>query len=173
MTIATAPVAPPPRAAEPPDGETRRGLRDMRATLLMVSALLLASLVAVAIAYAVKDSAGPAGDIQATTVNFKVVIPIRLATGTHTIGLTNNGSVDHEVVLFKTDLPANNLPLKADGDVNEESPLLMSVGDSGEPLKAGGTESFKTADLSPGHYVAVCNLPGHYRLGMKLDVTVH
>jgi uncharacterized cupredoxin-like copper-binding protein len=144
----------------------------MRATLFTVSALLLASLVAVAIAYAVKRSTGPAGDIQATTVNFKVGMPTRLATGTHTIGLTNSGSVDHEVVLFKTDLPANNLPLKADGDVNEESPLLASVGDSGEPLKAGGTESFKTADLSPGHYVAVCNLPGHYRLGMKLDVTV-
>jgi uncharacterized cupredoxin-like copper-binding protein len=50
--------------------------------------------------------------------------------------------------------------------------LLTNVADSGEPLKAGGTESFKTAQLSPGHYVAVCNLPGHYRLGMKLDVTV-
>jgi uncharacterized cupredoxin-like copper-binding protein len=144
----------------------------MRGMLLTVGALLLASLVAVAIAYATKGSSAPAGDIQATTVNFKILMPRTLSTGTHTIGLTNNGSVDHEVVLFKTDLPANRLPLQANGDVNEDSPLLTNVADSGEPLKAGGTESFKTAQLSPGHYVAVCNLPGHYRLGMKLDVTV-
>ncbi len=172
MTVATAPVMPTPPAAEPPGGNRRHGLREMRGTLFTVGALLLASLVAVAIAYAVKGSSDPAGDIQASTVNFKVLMPTRLTAGTHKIGLTNKGSVNHEVVLFKTDLPANNLPLKADGDVNEDSPLLTNVADSGEPLKAGGTESFKTAALSPGHYVAVCNLPGHYHLGMKLDVTV-
>ncbi len=144
----------------------------MRGTLLTVGALLLASIVAVAIAYAVKGSSGPVGDVQATTVDFKVMMPTTLATGTHTIGLTNNGTVGHEVVLFKTDLAANSLPLKADGDVNEESRLLASVGDSGAPLKAGATESFKTANLTPGHYVAVCNLPGHYHLGMRLDITV-
>jgi uncharacterized cupredoxin-like copper-binding protein len=32
--------------------------------------------------------------------------------------------------------------------------------------------SFTTSSLVPGHYVAVCNLPRHYRLGMKLNVTV-
>jgi hypothetical protein len=26
--------------------------------------------------------------------------------------------------------------------------------------------------LTPGHYVAVCNLTNHYKLGMYLDVTV-
>jgi uncharacterized cupredoxin-like copper-binding protein len=144
----------------------------MRGMLLTVGGLLLASVVAVVIAYAVKGSSGPAGDVQATTVDYKVVMPTTLTTGKHTIGLTNNGTVSHEVVMFRTDLPAKNLPLKADGDVDEESPLLTSVADSGEPLKAGGTQSFTTADLSPGHYVAVCNLPGHYQLGMKLDITV-
>jgi uncharacterized cupredoxin-like copper-binding protein len=100
-------------------------------------------------------------------------MPATLTARTHIIRLTNSGSVNHELVLFKTNLPANAMPLKADGDVNEESPLLTNVADSGEPLKAGGTESFKTQPLGPGHHVAVCNLPGHYRLGMKLDVTVH
>ena len=175
MTVTTAP--PPPSPSSPSSGgpsqhPTRRGLRDMRAMLLTVGGLLLASAVAVGIAYAVKGSSGPAGDVQASTVDFKVVMPTTLTTGKHLIGLTNNGTVDHEVVMFKTDLPANDLPLRADGDVNEESPLLTSVADSGEPLKAGATQSFATADLSPGHYVAVCNLPGHYRLGMKLNITV-
>jgi uncharacterized cupredoxin-like copper-binding protein len=29
-----------------------------------------------------------------------------------------------------------------------------------------------TVSMTPGHYVAVCNLPAHYRLGMKLDLNV-
>jgi len=65
-------------------------------------------------------------------------------------------------VLFKTDLAAKDLPLIADGDVNEKSRQLTSVADSGDALKAGATESFKTESLSPGHY----------GLGMKLNITV-
>src|SRR5262249_57884903 len=95
-----------------------------------------------------------------------------LTTGKHTIGYTNNGTVVHEIVIFKTALPANRLPLSADGDVNEDSPLLQNVADSGDALKPGGAKSFATKSLVPGHYVAVCNLPGHYHLGMKLNVTV-
>jgi uncharacterized cupredoxin-like copper-binding protein len=141
--------------------------------LVTVAVLLVGSTVAVAIAYAVKGSSGPEGDVQASTVEYKVLMPTTLTTGKHTIGYTNNGTIPHEIVIFKTDLPANRLPLRADGDVNEESPLLTSVADSGNPLKAGGTKSFTTSPLTPGHYVAVCNLPGHYHLGMKLNVTVH
>lgn len=143
----------------------------MRSTLIVVGALLAASVVAVGIAYAVRSS-GPSGDIQASTVEYKIHMPTTLGTGKHEIGLTNDGTIDHELVLFKTDLPANDLPVGPDGDIDEEAPQLTNVGDSGEPLKAGGTESFKTSALSPGHYVAVCNLPGHYKLGMKLNVTV-
>ena len=29
-----------------------------------------------------------------------------------------------------------------------------------------------TVDLEPGHYVLFCNLPGHYRLGMRSDFEV-
>ena len=140
--------------------------------LFTVAALLVASMVAVVIAYAVKGSSGPAGDVQASTVDFKVLMPTTLDTGKHTIGYTNNGAVPHEIVIFKTALSANHLPLSGDGDVNEESPLLTNVADSGNALKAGGTKSFTTSSLVPGHYVAVCNLPGHYRLGMRLNVTV-
>jgi uncharacterized cupredoxin-like copper-binding protein len=162
-----------PSPLESHRSRNRRGWRDMRSTLLAAGALLLASIIAIAVAYAARGSSAPAGDIQATTVNFKIEMPTTLTAGKHTIGLTNGGTVGHEIVLFKTDLAANALPLKADGDANEESPQLTSVADSGNALKPGATESFKTANLSPGHYVAVCNLPGHYGLGMKLNITVH
>ncbi|MFI5045986.1 MAG: hypothetical protein ACHQIG_02895 [Acidimicrobiia bacterium] len=144
----------------------------MRPTLLVVGGLLVVAVGAVAIALIVNSEPGPSGDIQATTTDFKITMPTVLKSGKHTIGLTNSGKVLHELVMFKTDLPADKLPTNAAGDVDEESPSLSNVADSGEPLKAGSTRSFKTEALDPGHYVAVCNLPGHYRLGMELNVTV-
>jgi uncharacterized cupredoxin-like copper-binding protein len=140
--------------------------------LVTVGTLLALSAVAVVIAYAVRSSPGPTGDVQAKTVDFKILMPATLSAGKHTVGLTNNGKAAHEVVMFKTALPANRLPLAASGDVNEDSPLLAKVADSGDALAPGATKSFTTDSLSPGHYVAVCNLPGHYQLGMRLDVTV-
>jgi uncharacterized cupredoxin-like copper-binding protein len=140
--------------------------------LVAVGAVLAASVVAVVIAYAVRGSSRPAGDVQASTVDYKVLMPSTLKTGKHTIGFTNNGKVGHEIVIFRTALPASRLPLEANGDVDEESKLLVNVADSGDSLHPGGTKSFTTSSLTPGHYVAVCNLPGHYRLGMHLDVTV-
>jgi uncharacterized cupredoxin-like copper-binding protein len=150
----------------------RPGWRDLRPMLLLVGGFLVVAAAAVGIAYAVKSPDGPAGDIQATTVEFKITIPTALKPGKHTIGLTNDGTIGHELVLFETDLPANGLPTDANGEVEEESPLLTNVGDSGAALRAGGTKSFTTTSLAPGHYVALCNLPGHYQAGMRVNVTV-
>jgi uncharacterized cupredoxin-like copper-binding protein len=45
----------------------------------------------------------------------------------------------------------------------------LAIGDlSTGPLGAALT----TDKLAPGHYVAVCNLPGHYHNGMRVDFTV-
>ncbi len=108
--------------------------RDLRPMLLIVGGLLMASAVAIGIAYVVKSPDKPAGDIQATVVEYKITMPTVLKPGKHTIGLTNDGTMGHELVLFKTDLPANQLPTDAKGEVDEESPLLKNVGDSGASL---------------------------------------
>lgn len=140
--------------------------------LVVVGAALVVCGIAIAIAYGTEGSSGPAGDVQVKTVEFRLVMPTTIGAGRHTIGVTNSGKVAHEFVLFQTTLPADRLPVGADGDVNEDSPALTSVADSGASLAPGGTTTVKTTSLAPGHYVAVCNLPGHYRLGMRLDVTV-
>jgi uncharacterized cupredoxin-like copper-binding protein len=85
--------------------------------------------------------------------------------------VANNGPSPHEFVLFKTDRPANNMPLGTDGDIDEASPQLQDVLDSGSDI-APGKERDLIGTLPAGHYVAVCNLPGHYRLGMRIDVNV-
>ena len=37
---------------------------------------------------------------------------------------------------------------------------------------AGGRSKKLSLNLSKGHYVLICNLPGHYAAGMRADLTV-
>jgi uncharacterized cupredoxin-like copper-binding protein len=100
-------------------------------------------------------------------------MPTTLRAGRHTFAYTNKGSVPHELLVFRTDLAGNSLPIKPDGNVDEESPLLHNVADSGNETGPGSSAAVPTKEaLAPGHYVAVCNLPGHYHLGMWLDIAV-
>ena len=145
---------------------------DLKNTLIIVGAALLAAVVTIGVSLATR-STGPAGDVVAKTTNYRMSMPNTLRVGRHTFAYTNKGSVPHELLLYRTDLSGNSLPMGVDGYVDEESPLLHSVADSGNETAPGGSQSVPIKEpLAPGHYVAVCNLPGHYRLGMWLDVTV-
>jgi Sulfocyanin (SoxE) domain len=166
-TAANAPAGPP---GKPQAYKLGAAARSMKPTLIAIGALMTAAIIAVAVALVARST--DTNGIPVGLTEYKIAMPAKLSVGVNTFALTNNGTIAHELVIFKTDLNANNLPLEASGDVNEESPLLRNVADSGEPLKAGVTRVVKTDVLSPGHYVAVCNLPAHYRLGMRLNVTV-
>ena len=83
----------------------------------------------------------------------------------------NQSSIPHEFVLFKTDIPADSLPLDSAGNVPEDAKSLEDVLDSGSDIPPGHTRLL-AASLAPGHYVLVCNLPGHYKSGMHVDITV-
>jgi uncharacterized cupredoxin-like copper-binding protein len=84
----------------------------------------------------------------------------------------NDGHVPHEVIIVKAPSSGSNLPLKPDADVNEKTPGLTSELDTGSSLAPGETRTL-TADIPAGHYIAVCNLPGHYKLGMRVDLLVN
>jgi len=79
----------------------------------------------------------------------------------------------HEFVVLKTDTPAASIPIGTfegeQGRINEDT-AGTNVGETGD-LKAGATKTV-TINLQPGHYVFLCNLPGHYMQGMRIDVTV-
>jgi uncharacterized cupredoxin-like copper-binding protein len=142
----------------------------LKPTLLVVGVVIAIAAIAVGVSLTVWSPAS-AGDLTVSETDYRIVMATSLRAGQHTTALTNKGKQGHELLLFRTDLPANGLPVDANGDVVEESPLLHNVLDSGRSLKAGGTQSLPVK-LEPGHYVAVCNLPAHYRLGMRLDLTV-
>jgi uncharacterized cupredoxin-like copper-binding protein len=92
--------------------------------------------------------------------------------GPTTIEAPNEGTVEHELVLFKTNMNPAKLPTEADGSVDEEK-LDEVAEEAGEiaDVEPGETKSEKF-DLTPGKYVMFCNLPGHYAQGMYGTLTV-
>ena len=91
--------------------------------------------------------------------------------GTVTLSVHNGAEQTHEFVVMKTDRAADELPTGADGNVDEEGADDLEVVDEVEDIEGGATKSL-TLDLAPGHYVFVCNLPGHYQQGMSVGFDV-
>ena len=97
--------------------------------------------------------------------------------GTVSFLVTNDGSIDHEmVVLPRADSQtAGTRPIGSDAKVDE-------TGSLGEASKTGGAgagegivpdaSGWMTITLAPGQYELVCNLPGHYTAGMHTRLTV-
>jgi len=146
-------------------------------TIITVMSLLLACAVATIVALETRPSGGlavPAGShvVHVDERDFGINIPeVTLPRGHYVFVDTNHGPSPHELVMWKTNLPSNHLPLRANRRVNEESPTLVSTLDSGSSLDPGETRLLTTT-LEPGHYVIVCNLPGHFAAGMHVDITV-
>jgi uncharacterized cupredoxin-like copper-binding protein len=92
--------------------------------------------------------------------------------GPTTIEAPNEGAVEHELVVFKTDMNPAKLPTEANGEVNEEKmdKVAESAGEIPD-VEAGETKS-EDFKLTPGKYVIFCNLPGHYAAGMYGTLTV-
>lgn len=94
----------------------------------------------------------------------------QLKAGKVTFDVTNASQDQiHEMLVLRTDGAGQPLPYDAKDEkvVEEETQDLGEVADL-EPGK-GGT---LTLDLAPGHYLLLCNQPGHFMHGMKADLTV-
>ena len=90
--------------------------------------------------------------------------------------VTNDGEQGHELVVLATDTPAADFPITGfDGEPNrfdEDAEGLTNVGETGDPAMEPGTSLMITIDMAAGHYAAVCNLQGHYAMGMHQDFWV-
>lgn len=118
------------------------------------------------------DEAG-AGDaettVKATLSEFKIVIDKTSAkSGKVTIDAKNDGAVAHEIVVVRTDLAPDALPMASGGIVDETK--VESLGEI-EEFDAGSSES-ATFTLAPGKFVLLCNVAGHYTAGMHTAFTV-
>ncbi len=102
---------------------------------------------------------------------WKVIGPKFLSAGNVTISVRNKGLVEHELVLLRTDLKPSTIRIDKKTDrFNEAAPEFNSAGEI-EAVKAGKTKT-ASFNLTPGHYIFVCNLMGHFRHGMYREITV-
>jgi uncharacterized cupredoxin-like copper-binding protein len=87
--------------------------------------------------------------------------------GTLTFSVANDGALPHNFRVIKTDLASDALPT-ANNLVDEgQVDVVASIADY-----AGGETEEVSVDLEPGSYVLICNVVGHYDLGMRAGFTV-
>jgi uncharacterized cupredoxin-like copper-binding protein len=106
--------------------------------------------------------------------------PATAPAGDVTFIVNNAGTIEHEAVVLKTNVPFDKLPVTYGGDppapvktggnkVSEDA----NIGETGDPnLQPGETRVFTIRNMTAGSYVIVCNLAGHYAKGMRAAFTV-
>ena len=109
-------------------------------------------------------------DVSETEMAIKLT-PATVPAGPVEFVIHNNGAVPHEFVVFKTNLALNQLPMK-DSRLDEDSKSLQNVADSGAQKLTSGESKTLQANLTPGNYVAICNVGNHFHRGMKTTLTV-
>jgi uncharacterized cupredoxin-like copper-binding protein len=93
----------------------------------------------------------------------------KVAAGTVTFTVRNDGGIHHEFVVVTGD------PTGTKGDepgrVSEAGHIGGEEGPEIGDIAPGATKTL-VAKLSPGTYTAMCNLPGHYAGGMHFQFSV-
>jgi len=102
--------------------------------------------------------------------------PSSLPAGKVSLRVWNAGMMVHELVV--PPLPAGGAgtrPVEADGRVSEEGSLGEASSSCGEGPGDGiapGAASWVSLELAPRRYELICNLPGHYAMGMFTELDV-
>jgi uncharacterized cupredoxin-like copper-binding protein len=113
----------------------------------------------------VSDAKGVDGPMTLTAT------PDSVPAGDVTFTVKNEGTIDHEVVVLKTDTAYDQLPVG--GSEPDRVDETNNVGETGEPdVKPGETRSFTLNAMTAGKYVLVCNIAKHYAMGMRAPFTV-
>lgn len=114
--------------------------------------------------------AGPATRLEVQLNDYSIATTRSLTPGTYELAIKNNGKLDHEMIVFRTDLDPDALPTKADGAIDEKGNGVTFV-DEREDIKPGTTKILRI-ELPAGKYVLACNVAGHHAKKMELAVTV-
>ena len=123
-----------------------------------------------ATASAAPVSAAPMGGPTVSLSEWKVVVASTMKAGKANLMIANMGTAPHELLVFKSDLEPAAYPTDAAGNIKEEGAGVTLVSDR-KNIDPAGSQA-RTIDLTPGKYVFVCNIPGHFKQGMFTVVTV-
>lgn len=141
----------------------------------MTLASLIAALVAAAPAPAPAESLDVELDESRIGVSASVV-----AAGPVRVRQLNAGRGEHELLIVRTKLPADRLPLGLEGVSAGTAGRLVygkqhshhtGTAAAARHLQPGETKS-ERIKLVPGAYVLYCSLPGHYQAGQRAAISV-
>lgn len=138
---------------------------------MMITRSVAALMALVLLAAACANPAEPApggSQVVAELSDYKIVVNVpSVKAGKIKIGVRNLAAMEHSFQVLKTDLAPDKLPTdlasakaKEDGKVGEVASI------------PAGKSASVTIDLTPGRYVFICNVAGHYQLGMHTAFTV-
>jgi uncharacterized cupredoxin-like copper-binding protein len=96
-----------------------------------------------------------------------VIVP----AGTVSLRIRNQGPTSHELIVVRSDLAPDKLPLQSDGLTVNEDGRGVELLEEAEGLDIDDRKTM-VLDLTPGTYVMYCNLEGHYLGGMYAALTV-
>lgn len=143
-----------------------------------------AALAAIAFAVAPGGSKGAApGTVGVTLAEGSLKPDVKsVRAGRVTFDTRNTGRVEHELLVVRTDRAPGDFPMGLEG------PAVKLAGDvvlgvphvhgSHEAKRAAtrhvapGSSRRETISLTPGKYVLLCSLPGHYESGQRAALTV-
>jgi uncharacterized cupredoxin-like copper-binding protein len=114
------------------------------------------------------ENAPTDSQVVAELSDYKITVSVpSVKAGKIKVGVRNLAAMEHSFEVLKTDLAPDKLPTdaaaakaKEDGKVGE----IRSI--------PAGKSAAVTLDLTPGKYVFICNVAGHYQLGMHTGFTV-
>ncbi|MGZ5213397.1 MAG: sulfocyanin-like copper-binding protein [Actinomycetota bacterium] len=119
---------------------------------------------------------GSSGGMQFGRMMTVMVSPAGVAAGAVSFRVWNGGTIVHELVIMS--MPPGgpgSRPVGSDGKVSE----VGSLGEASRSCAAGtgegiqpGAQGWVTMQLAPGSYELLCNLSGHYAMGMYTGLTV-
>jgi uncharacterized cupredoxin-like copper-binding protein len=114
------------------------------------------------------ESAPSGSQVVAELADNKITVNVpSVKAGKVKIGVRNLGTMEHSFEVLKTDVPQEKLPVDGPSAKAKED---GKVGDI--PSIPAGKSAAVTIDLVPGKYVFICNIAGHYQLGMHTGFTV-
>ena len=109
-------------------------------------------------------------DVQLVVDMKEYAITLNTATlkaGVVKIGIRNLGTMVHDFNLIKTDLPFDKLPVDNAAAKATTDGLVRQMQNIA-PNRAPTLE----VNLAAGSYVIICNVAGHYQLGMRVALKV-
>ena len=102
--------------------------------------------------------------------DFKISAPKSVRAGNIQLVVRHSGPDDHEFILVRAPRDGE-LPLRADGLTVDEDAIEKTTAVASEPAPPG-TVSNLHVHLTPGRYLMLCNMSGHYRGGMHRTLVV-